>query len=83
MLMTGISTEAFYDEFVKIAGFKGRLLGAGKKMGLLETPAEAGMRVVRKAQKEVKGPSAAAKKQLHQMKLQRQLAEMKKARGLV
>jgi len=80
--MIGISTEAFHDEFVKIASLKEKLMAAGKKLKLLETPAEAGMRVVRKTQKEFKGPSEAAKKQLHQMKLQRQLVELKKARGL-
>ena len=77
-----ISFSSFSDELVKIAGLREGLIGVGKKLKLLETPAEAAMRTVRKVQKEVPGPSASAVEQLKKMKLQRQLAEMKKARGL-
>jgi hypothetical protein len=80
--MTGISSVAFADEFVKIAGLGKRLVSLGRKSGLLETDADAAMRLVRKTKKDVPGASPQAHAQLKKMKLQRQLAEMKKARGL-
>lgn len=75
-----ISFTAFSDELQKIAGLGDRLFGMGKRLGLLETDAQAAMRTVRKVQKSL--PGATPQGQLHQMKLQRQLAELKKARGL-
>lgn len=77
-----IDFYAFSDELVKISGIGDRLLNAGKKLGLLETDAQSAMRTVRKVQKSLPGPSSQAQNQLKQMKLQRQLDEMKRARGL-
>jgi len=75
-------TGAFFDEAVKIASLRRKLIAAGKKTGLLEDVADAAVRDVRKIKKTLPGPSPAAVAELKQMKLQKQLAEMKKARGL-
>lgn len=81
-----ISSAAFGNELEKIAIRRGSTLGrVGQRLGLLEDPIEAaakrGMKTVREAYESTK-PSAAIAKQLKTMKLKRQLAEMKRARGL-
>lgn len=75
-------TEAFFDEAVKIASLKKKLVAGAKKLGLVEDVADAAVRTVRKESKNIPGPSPEAISQLKQMKLQRQLDAMKAARGL-
>lgn len=86
-----ISFAAFSDELQKIAGFRDRLFNIGRKLGLVESDAQSAMRTVRKIQKSI--PTAtpmgtpmvagvSPQAQLQRLKLQRQLAEMKRARGL-
>lgn len=93
-----IDFYAFSDEMQKIAmgqpvgGLRNKLFGFGKKLGLVETEADAAKRTVGKIMKSV--PTATpggqpmvagttAQAQLNKMKLQRQLDEMKRAKGLL
>lgn len=69
------SIDAFFDETAKIASLKQKAIDLAKRTGLLEETHAPALRTLRKIKKDVPGPSK-------KTKLQLQLMQMKKERGL-
>jgi hypothetical protein len=76
------STEAFFSELEKIAGYKEKAFSLLEKAKLIEPAHVAAKRTVKKLSKGVSGPSPEVLAQLKEMKLQKQLDALKAARGL-
>jgi len=76
-----ISTEAFFDEVIKIAEARQSL--GRRLLGVLVEPEHvAAKRTVKKISEGLSGPSPDTFAQLKQMKLRKQLDAMKKAKGI-